>query len=80
MSIESRDYLEMAFRSIQCFANDGKLLVHELQEIFDIAMRDGVVDQNEKRILQSIFDRLDASELTGEMVDKISQIKTAHNF
>lgn len=80
MSTESRDYLEMAFRSIQCFANDGRLLVHELQEIFDIAMRDGVVDQNEKRILQNIFARLDASELTGEMVEKISQIRTAHSF
>jgi hypothetical protein len=80
MSFESRDYLEMTFRSISCFANDGKLLVDELQEIVDIALRDGVVDDNEKRVLKSIIDKLDAMELTGEMFEKIQQLRCAHGF
>ena len=30
---ENRDYLEMTFHSINCFANDGKLDVDELNQI-----------------------------------------------
>ena len=37
--LEPRDYLEMTFRSIQCFANDGRLDVHELGALLDIAER-----------------------------------------
>ena len=44
---ESRDYLEMSFRSIQCFSNDGKLDAFELDKIVEIAEKDGVIDQNE---------------------------------
>ena len=73
---ESRDYLEMAFRSIQCFADDGKLLVHELDSLVDIARRDGVVDANEKRILQGIIARLNPAELTEAMNAKITNLRT----
>ena len=42
----------MTFKSINCF-NDGKLDVDELNKIVDIALN-GVVDDNEKRVLSSI--------------------------
>ena len=41
---ESRDYLEMTFRSINCFSNDGKMDVAELDSIVAIALKDGEVD------------------------------------
>ncbi|WP_107331881.1 hypothetical protein, partial [Metapseudomonas otitidis] len=52
---ESRDYLELSFRSIHCFANDGRLDVHELAALLAIAERDGVIDDNEKRVLKKIL-------------------------
>lgn len=58
MTDENRDYLEMTFRSIDCFA-DGRLNVGELQTLIDIAQRDGVVDENEKRVLRNIFSRFE---------------------
>ena len=76
MSKESKDYLEMTFKSIVCFANDGKLLVSELEELLKIALRDGVVDDNEKRVLKNIFSRLTPSELTKEMQEKIDEIRS----
>lgn len=72
---ENRDYLEMAFRSINCFADDGKLDVAELDEILEIALRDGVVDDNEKRVLGNIISRLTPDELTSEMRSKVAKIK-----
>lgn len=80
MSKESRDYLEIAFRSIECFTNDGVLQVDELDELLKIALRDGVVDDNEKRVLKNIISRLTPSELTTEMQQKIHQIQTIYSL
>jgi hypothetical protein len=75
MTNENRDYLEMAFRSIECFANDGTLKVDELKRLVDIALRDGVVDDNEKRVLRSIFSKLNSKELTPEMLAAIDAVR-----
>jgi hypothetical protein len=75
MNKESRDYLEMAYRSIQCFGDDGKLSVADLDQIVSIAMRDGVVDENEKRVLIAIFKRLTPSELTPAMLARIAELR-----
>jgi hypothetical protein len=72
---ENRDYLEMAWRSIECFSNDGMLRSDELQRLLDIALKDGVVDDNEKRILRSIVGKLNPSELTAEMQAQLEQLR-----
>ena len=69
---ESRDYLEMTFRSIECFADDGRLDADELMNIANIALRDGVVDDNEKRALKNIIGRLKTDELDSELQEKIA--------
>jgi hypothetical protein len=74
-NMESRDYLEMSFQSINCFADDGKLDSIELGRIFDIALRDGVVDDNEIRVLRQIFMKLKPEELDAAMLEKIEMIK-----
>lgn len=71
---EPRDYLEMSFRSIQCFANDGRLDVQELGSLLDIAKRDGVIDANEIRVLKNIVARIKPEEIDQSMQDKIAQV------
>ncbi|MFT6903838.1 MAG: hypothetical protein ACJAS1_000483 [Oleiphilaceae bacterium] len=75
---ESRDYLEMTFHSINCFANDGTLDLNELKQILKIALKDGVVDDNEKRVLANIINRLNDTELDGELLSKVQEIKAVH--
>ena len=75
---ESRDYLEMTFHSINCFANDGALDLNELQQILKIALKDGVVDDNEKRVLANIINRLNETELDSELLSKVEEIKAAY--
>ena len=70
----SRDYLEMSFHSINCFADDGTLKSDELREILAIAKRDGVVDENERRVLQNIISRLSPSEIDNEMKIVLQEI------
>ncbi|TBU94495.1 hypothetical protein [Phytopseudomonas dryadis] len=70
----SRDHLEMAFRSIQCFADDGRLDVHELASLLELAERDGVIDDNEIRVLTRIIARIKPEELDPPMRDKLAEI------
>lgn len=71
---ESRDYLEMSFKSIQCFSDDGKLDAHELGKILAIAEKDGVIDQNEIRVLRNIITRVKPHEVDNAMREKMLEI------
>lgn len=71
---ESRDYLEMSFRSIQCFADDGKIDAKELDSILTIAARDGVIDQNEIRVLRNIISRIKPEEVDEALRVKLAEV------
>lgn len=70
---ESSDYLEMSFRSIECFTNDGKLDANELGKILAIAEQDGQIDENELRVLKNIIGRIKPEELDSEMRLKLEE-------
>jgi hypothetical protein len=72
--LEPRDYLEMSFRSIQCFANDGRLDVQELGALLDIAERDGAIDDNEIRVLKKIISQIKPEEIDQPMRDKLAEV------
>ena len=74
MSKENRDFLEMAFQSIQCFSNDGRLDAAELGRILVIAQRDGVTDDNERRVLGNIIARIRPDEIDPAMKAQLDAI------
>lgn len=74
MSKESRDYLEMAFHSIRCFSDDGRLDAAELDRILVIAERDGVTDDNELRVLDGIVARIRPDEIDAAMRTRLDDI------
>ena len=76
---ESRDYLEMSFQSIQCFTNDGKLDAQELGKILAIAERDGVIDQNEIRVLRNIIARIKPHEVDDAMRAQLQAVSDKIN-
>lgn len=78
--MEKRDYLEITFRSIQCFADDGKLDINELDSLVDIALKNGVIDDNEKRVLRNIIARLEDIDLTSEMRSKIQDLREYYDI
>lgn len=77
---ESRDYLEMSFHSIECFSNDGKLDADELGKIIAIAERDGVVDQNEIRVLRNIISRIKPEEVDAAMQARLTELADRHGI
>ncbi len=78
--MSNSDYLEITFRSINCFADDGKLDVEELNALVGIAMQDGTIDEDEKRVLRNIINRLSDVDLTEEMHNKIHELRSQHDI
>jgi len=72
---EPRDYLEMTFRSIQCFSNDGRLDAQELKALLEIAERDGEIDDNEVRVLRKIIAQVRPEEIDSALRDKIAIVE-----
>jgi len=71
---ESRDYLEISFKSIEMFASNGRLEAHELEQLHALAMRDGVLDVNEVRVLKAVIDRIQPHELDDAMKATLAEI------
>lgn len=74
MNKENRDFLEMAFRSIRCFSDDGRLDAAELGKILAIAEQDGEVDANELRVLGNIVARIQPHEIDAAMQAQLAGI------
>ena len=68
------DSKEMLFRSIACFSDDGKLDVDELNQIVQIALRDGELDTSEKKVLVNIISNLTRADLTPDLWDRVEQL------
>ncbi|MCG6118589.1 MAG: hypothetical protein MEQ07_10430 [Aquimonas sp.] len=71
---ESRDYLELTFRSVSCFGDDGRLDAAELDELVAIAERDGRIDANEMRVLKSIIGRIRPDEVDAAMKTRLDAL------
>ncbi len=70
----AKDNIEMVLKSAEGFRRGGKLNARELGEILDIAERDGVIDQDEIRVLRNIISRIDPLEIDNAMRHKMTEI------
>ena len=71
---EPRDYLELSFRAVECFGNDGRLDANELDRLVAIAERDGRFDANEVRVLKGIIDRIRPDEIDAPMRQRLAAL------
>ncbi len=71
---KSRDHLELAFKSIQCFHNNGRLDAEELCKLVEIAERDGVIDQDEIRVLRNIIAKIKPEEVDAAMRKRLDEL------
>ncbi len=77
---ELSSHLEIAVASISCFSNDGTLDAGEVKYLLGIAMRDGVMDSEEKRVLKNVFSKIGPADVDAGTWKLITEIKEKHNF
>ncbi len=79
MATES-SYIELAYSSIPVFADDGTLDMEELNFLIGIALKDGQIDEDEKRVLQNIFKQVGKHEVTSKVWARMNEIKRKFNI
>jgi hypothetical protein len=73
-------YIEIAFESVKVFSNDGELDESELAFLLGLALRDQVVDEDERRVLGKIFAQAEQSRLSSTMRKRIADARRLHDI
>lgn len=79
MSGKSR-YIQIATRSIGVFADDGKLDMAELESLLSLALEDGEIDDDEKRVLGSIFRKVTPADVGPGVWDRIQTVRQKYGI
>ena len=80
MSSESGAKQLMGYSFLVVFANDGTVSEEELKMLERIALEDKVVDEDEKRVLKTIFSRAEKTELSPEVSEDIKKFRQKYGI
>ena len=73
-------HIEIAYSSIKVFADDGQMDLNELNFLLGLALRDQVVDEDEKRVLAKVFSQAEQGGLTSQVRSRIAQARRIHDI
>ncbi len=70
----------MQYSFLRVFANNGTIDADELAMLERLAMRDGVMDERERSVLERILARVTSETVTPEVWESIVQFKARHEI
>lgn len=73
-------HLKLALASVKCFSDDGTLDLQELNYLLGIALADNVIDDEEKRVLSSIFGKVNRDDVRPIVWDRIVEIRKKYQL
>ena len=76
--VNKSDWQEMKQHAFDAFARDGRMSVHELEQIVSIGCADGDFDERERSVLINIISNLTRAEMNDEMWIKVDEL--IHKF
>lgn len=71
-------HLTLALASIPVFTGDGRLDAAELDQLLSLALQDGVLDDEERRVLANILRRAEADGPGADVLQRIAQVRAKH--
>ncbi|QDH68812.1 hypothetical protein [Marilutibacter alkalisoli] len=77
---QPHSHLEIALASIRVFADDGQLDVAELNGLLDLALRDHVIDPDERRVLGNILVQAEKGPVAPEVARRIGEVRRRHDI
>jgi hypothetical protein len=78
--IKPHSHIEIAYSSIRVFSDDGQLDLGELNFLLGLALRDAVVDEDEKRVLKKVFAQAELGRLGPLVKDRIAEARRQHGI
>ena len=62
------------------FAKDDVLDEEEFEFLERLALRDGMIDENEREVLQHIFDRVDLADMEPDVVQEVNDFRREYGI
>ena len=80
MDIQSRAKELIGYSFLVVFANDDTIDEGELMLLEKLALEDHVVDEEEKKVLRAIFDRVDNQKVAAQVEREIKKFREEYNI
>ncbi len=80
MTKDGSGYIELTYSSIRIFADDGTLDMGELNFLLGIALKDGVIDDDERRVLGNIFAQVTRNQVDEKVWERIQEVRRQHGI
>ncbi len=77
---ERCNFLVSTYHSINCFDDEGKLDLQDLDRLITAALRDGIMDSRERRALGRILTRVSPSKLNADMRERLAELRTKYGI
>lgn len=78
--IKPHSHIEIAIEATKVFLDDGQLDIAELNFLLGLALRDGGIDADERRVLANIIRRAESSTLDPTTQAHIDRVKAEHGL
>ena len=72
--VNESDWKAMKQAAFDAFARDGRMSIHELERIVNIALADGKFDEKEKLVMVNIISNLTGADMTDAMWLKVDEL------
>ncbi len=76
--IKPNSHIEIAYSSIKVFTDDGRMDLGELNFLLGLALRDGHVDDDEKRVLRKVLSQAEQAPLDARVAERIAEARRVH--
>lgn len=80
MDIQSRAKELIGYSFLVVFANDDTIDEGELMLLEKLALEDHVVDEEEKKVLRAIFDRVDNQKVAAQVEREIKKFREEYKI
>lgn len=77
---EIPSHIELAYSSIRVFADDGTIDMEELNFLLGIALRDGKIDDDERRVLGNIFNKVSEKDVAPKVWERICEVRAKYSI
>ena len=78
--VEEEDWRQLQRFLLEKVANDGKLDMDEVEGALALALRDGVIDEHERRMLHRLLDLVPPEHLSADAQARLQQIRDSYSL
>ena len=75
-----RDFVKMSFRAVEVVDDQGRVDLDAFDKLVELALRDGIFDDAERRVLRTVISMVDPDGISPELKERIDKLREQHGI